>query len=188
MSDAFWGVLIGGALSIVASVGAQIVVARVQADTTRLNLEHARKSDRTADQRRQRDAQLNLLRTSLEPALAASLALGQVVRDTHAIWSQEAPEARNERHAKMIEEASPALNRARVSLMLQPAARSLMALLDDKILPAFENYRSAKAFYTKHPMDEERAELDSQWQQLRDGIAEFRAEALRIVDSLEQPI
>ena len=88
----------------------------------------------------------------------------------------------------MIEDALPALNAARVSLMLQPAARSLIALLDDKILPAFMSYRSAKAFYATHPMDDERKELDGEWEKLRDRIAEFRVEALRVVDSLAQPI
>ena len=175
-------------IGAIGGLAAALVTSALQFLGIKLSLHHAKASDRKTDERRLRDARFIRLRTALEPALMASLAFGQVVADTQRIYAQESVEDRDRRHLKLLEDTEPGLNKARVSLMLEPVAKGLMKVLDDTILPAFTRYRSAYAFFQKHPSTEERTELEGEWKQLRDGITQFRADALKLLDELDRPI
>jgi len=168
---------------------AALITAGLSAITVFFTLRHNTESERKADARRLRDDKVARIRKAMEPALNSSLMLGQIVLDTQRLWSPETQEARDERHLKMQEEAWPAMNQARVALMLQSSARTIVGLIDDTIIPAFHRYGGAYAFNRNHRGDPDaRRELDEEWTQLQEGLAALREECLRVLDELETPL
>jgi len=95
---------------------------------------------------------------------------------------------RDKRHLAILEANSIGLNEARVALMLQDVTKNLMTIVDETILAAYERWKSTYAFNLKHPDREAHRELEKEWQSLRDGIEQLRAEALRVLGGMEKPI
>jgi hypothetical protein len=176
-------------VAVAGGLVAALITAGLSAITVFFTLRHNNESERKADARRLRDDKVARIRKAMEPALNSSLMLSQIVQDTQRIWATETPEARDERHLKMQEEAWPAMNQARVALMLQSSARTIVGLIDNTIVPAFHRYGSAYAFNRAHQGDPDaRKELDDQWTKLQEGLAALREESLHVLDELETPI
>jgi hypothetical protein len=151
-------------------------------------LDHARESDRLADARRLRDARRVRLQASIETVLHASLVIGQVVADARRLFQTETVEARDARHAAMLEQSSAGINEARVSLMVQSATKELLRVLDDDVLMVFERYKSAYMFDKKYPDTDAHKELETYGTLMREGIEKMRVEAVRVLDDMETPI
>lgn len=151
-------------------------------------LDHARESDRLADERRLRDARRERLRASIETVLHASLVVGQVVSEARNIWQTETVEARDARHTAMLEQSSVGINEARVSLMIQPATKELVRLVDEDVLTVFERYKSAYMFDKRFPDTDAHKDLATEDKLLQTGIEKLRAEALRVMAEMETPI
>jgi len=176
--------LIGAAGGLVAAIVTSLISLRA----LRINLDHAKESDRLADARRLRDERRERLRKSIEPLLRVSLGVGQVVRENQFIWQTETLEQRNERHFAMLKEIFIGINDARVSLMIQDTGRDILRVFDFTVLTSYQKYMSALAMNKEHPGTMPYSELDKEQQALVDGIEELRAKAQRLLDDLDKPI
>jgi hypothetical protein len=181
LSDQLLTGAVGGLVAAIATSGLSLYAVNV-------TLNHARESDKLADQRHLRDERRNRLRTSIETVLKASLAVGQTVQESQAIYQTETVEERDARHEAMLKENLTGLNDARVSLMLQTVTADLMKVVDDDIFATFNRYRSAYLFDRKHPGTDARRELDDEFKKLQAGIERLRIEGRRVLDEMEKPI
>jgi hypothetical protein len=151
---------------LVGAVGglvAALVTSGLSFYAVKLNLDHARESDRLADGRRLRDARRERLVASIETVLHASLVVAQVVSEDRRIWQTETVEARDARHAEMLERSSVGINEARVSLMIQSVTKELLRVVDEDVLTVFERYKSAYMFDKMYPDTDAHKDLDTEF-------------------------
>ena len=167
---------------------AALVTSGISLFAVKLGLDHARESDRLADERRLRDGRSGRIRTSIETMLKASLAVGQVVKESETLLQHEPADVRDARHEAMLNENLIGLNEARVSLMLYSATKDLVKVVDEDILSSYQSYRDTYLFNKKHPDRDHHRELGEEYKKLQTGIEKLRTEGVRVLEEMGKPI
>src|SRR2546428_121032 len=130
---AVFGALIGAAVSQLGAFRILYVTLRSQADRAREERVFRERQERDADRRALRDQKRERLRRAYATVVAASLAMGQVVRESSRLLVNESRESQEARFNAMLQEALVDINRARVELMMETTGREVLDTFDNTV-------------------------------------------------------
>lgn len=184
--DAVIAGVIGAAVSQVGAFGILSVTLRAQAARAKEEREFRERQERDADRRAVRDEKRERLRQAYVKVVAASLGMGQVVRE-YTVISRSGP-AHDASLDAVLAEAFTDINRARAELMIETEGREVLETFDNVVVDAFTSFRQGLAANAASPGSVMAVELKTHRDDLQSGLDALIKSARTRLSLLEQAL